>query len=141
MKQTQTQKIVLDTCLVIDLVEKPKFAFKFKDNLKGKSIKVVLCDVVLHELRKVKRWSANTVIRQITEILGRQVELSQISEQDKKTAKDISDKFRICHNGDNKILSLCKARDFILVTFDGMLLTTCGIVGVAGFHPSNVRGI
>jgi len=38
-------------------------------------------------------------------------------------------------------LSLCQAKDFVLVTFDRMLLKTCSFVGVAAFHPSMVGGI
>ena len=141
MKQTQTQKIALDTCLVIDLIEKPQVAFEFKAKLKGKQIKIVLCDVVLNEIRRVKRLSAKTIIEKISKILGREIEISSINEQNKDTANEISNQFQICHNGDNKILSLCQAKDFVLVTFDKMLLKTCEFVGVTGFHPSMVKGI
>jgi len=38
-------------------------------------------------------------------------------------------------------LSLCQAKDFVLVTFDKMLLKASQFVGVAAFHPSMVGGI
>ena len=141
MKQTQIQKIALDSCVVIDIIEKPQVAFGLKARLKGKQIKLVLCDVVLSEVERVRGLSVKTIIEKISKILGREIELSSIDEENKDTASDISNQFQICHNGDNKILSLCQAKDFILVTFDRMLLKTCEFVGVTGFHPSMVRGI
>lgn len=141
MKQTQIQKIALDSCVVIDLIEKPKVAFGLKARRRGKSIKVVLCDVVLNEVQRVRGLSTKTIVDKITKILGREIEISNIDEQNKKTANEISNQFQICHNGDNKIPSLCQAKNFVLVTFDRMLLKTCQFVGVAGFHPSTVGGI
>ena len=44
---TQTQNIALDSCVVIDLMEKPKVASGMKARLRGKSVKIILCDVVL----------------------------------------------------------------------------------------------
>ena len=141
MKQTQIQKIALDSCVVIDIIEKPKVAFGLKARLKGKQIKVVLCDVVLNEVSRVRGLSTKIIIQKITKILGREIELSNIDQQNKETANQITNQFQICHNGDNKILSLCQAKDFVLVTFDRMLLKACSFVGVVAFHPSMVRGI
>jgi len=36
---------------------------------------------------------------------------------------------------------LCQAKDFVLVTFDKMLLKASQFIGVAAFHPSMVGGI
>ena len=139
MKQTQIQKITLDSCVVIDVIEKPKVAFGLKANLKGKQITIVLCDTVLNEVYRVRGLTPQIVIEKISKILGRQIELSEIDKQN--NSDEITNQFQICHNGDNKILSLCQAKDFVLVTFDRMLLRACEFIGVAGFHPSMVRGI
>ncbi len=136
MNQTQ---IALDSCVVIDIIEKPKVASKLKDSLRGKSVKIVLCDVVLFEVHHVRGYAASFVISKISKILGRDMVLSKM--QDDDTANIITNQFAICHNGDNKILSLCQARDFVLITFDRMLLKTCQFVGVAAFHPFMAGGI
>lgn len=141
MKQTQIQKIALDSCVVIDLIEKPGVASGLKARLRGKSISIVLCDVVFQEVQRVRGLDKKTVIEKISKVLGRPIELSEIDEQNKTTANEITNQFQICHNGDNKILSLCQAKDFVLVTFDRMLLKTCEFLGVVGFHPSMVGGI
>ena len=141
MKQTQIQKIALDSCVVIDLIEKPGIASRLKARLRGKSITIVLCDVVLQEVQRVRGFSREQIVEKISKILGRRIQFSETSEENKTAANEISNQFQICHNGDNKILSICQAKDFVLVTFDRMLLKACSFVGVAAFHPSMVRGI
>jgi predicted nucleic acid-binding protein len=137
----QTQSIALDSCVVIDIMEKPKVASGLKARLRGKSVKIILCDVVLDEVRRVRGYLPEKVIARLSILLGRKIELSEINESDKTNASQITEQFQICHNGDNKILSLCQAKDFVLVTFDRMLLKTCSFVGVAAFHPKMVGGI
>ena len=141
MKQTQIQKIALDSCVVIDLIEKPGVASGLKARLRGKSIIVVLCDVVLQEVTRVRGLSPQVIIEKISKILGRKIELSKVDEQNKTAAEQITNQFQTCHNGDNKILSLCQAKDFVLVTFDKMLLKACSFVGVVAFHPLMAGGI
>ena len=137
----QTQKIALDSCVVIDIMEKPGVASKLKARLRGKSIKIILCDVVLSEVRRVRGYLPEKVIAKVSTLLGRKVELSVSDEESISNANQITNQFQICHNGDNKILSLCQAKDFVLVTFDRMLLKASQFVGVAAFHPSMVGGI
>ena len=137
----QTQSIALDSCVVIDIMEKPKVASGLKARLRGKSVKIILCDVVLDEVRRVRGYLPEKVISRISSLLGRKIELSEINPSDVTSAKAITEQFQICHNGDNKILSLCQAKNFVLVTFDRMLLKASEFVGVAAFHPSMVGGI
>ena len=137
----QIQSIALDSCVVIDIMEKPKVASGLKARLRGKSVKIILCDVVLDEVRRVRGYLPEKVIARLSSLLGRKIELSEINESDKTNASQITEQFQICHNGDNKILSLCQAKNFVLVTFDRMLLKASEFVGVAAFHPSMVGGI
>lgn len=137
----QTQNIALDSCVIIDILEKPKVASELKVRLRGKSVKIILCDVVLGEVKRVRGYLPEKIIAKLTSLLGRKIEISSIEELEVSNAQQITNQFQICHNGDNKILSLCQAKDFILVTFDRMLLKACQFVGVAAFHPSMVGGI
>ena len=137
----QIQNVALDSCVVIDIMEKPKVASGLKARLRGKSIKIILCDVVLGEVRRVRGYLPEQIIAKISKLLGRKIELSSIDETIVKNAQQISNQYSICHCGDNKILSLCQAKNFVLVTFDRMLLKTCQFVGVAAFHPMMAGGI
>lgn len=137
----QKQNVVLDSCVVIDILEKPQVASRLRANFRGKSIKIILCDVVLGEVYRVRGIVPDKVITKVSQILGRKVEVSAIEQSNLTDAVQLTSQFQICHNGDNKILSLCRAQDFILVTFDRMLLKTCQFVGVAAFHPFLAGGI
>jgi hypothetical protein len=137
----QTQNIALDSCVVIDILEKPKVASGIKARLRGKSVKIILCDVVLGEVKRVRGYSLEKIVSKLSLLLGRKIEISSVSEDEIIHAKQITNQFQICHNGDNKILSLCQAKDFVLVSFDRMLLKSCQFIGVAAFHPSMVGGI
>jgi len=137
----QTQNIALDSCVVIDIIEKPKVASGLKARLRGKSVKFILCDIVLGEVKRVRGYSLEKIVSRLTKLLGRKIEISSINDEQIKNASEISNQFQICHNGDNKILSLCQAKNFVLVSFDRMLLKSCQFIGVAAFHPSMVGGI
>ena len=136
-----SQNVVLDSCVVIDIIEKPKVASQLKAKLKGKSISIILCDVVLEEVRRARGLFPQEIISKVITLLGRKVKLTSTTDEDKANATSLTEQFQICHNGDNKILSMCQSRNFILVTFDKMLLKASQFVGVAAFHPSMVGGI
>jgi predicted nucleic acid-binding protein len=122
-------------------MEKPKVASRLKARLRGKSIKIILCDVVLQEVRRVRGYTAEKVIAKISKLLGRKIGLSKSDEETVRNATQISNQYSTCHCGDNKILSLCQAKNFVLVTFDRMLLKTSQFVGVPAFHPMTAGGI
>ncbi len=135
------QNVVLDSCVVIDIIEKPKVASQLKAKLKGKSINIILCDVVLDEVRRVRGLFSQEIVNKISTLLGRKVKLTSTTDEDKTNAESLTEQFAICHNGDNKILSLCQSRNFILVTFDKMLLKASQFVGIAVFSPFTAGGM
>ena len=137
----QTQNVVLDSCVVIDIIEKPKVASQLKAKLKGKSISIILCDVVLNEVRRVRGLLSQEIVSKVNSLLGRKVKLTSSTIQDNENAVSLTEQFQICHNGDNKILSLCQSRNFILVTFDKMLLKASQFVGIQVFSPFTAGGI
>ena len=137
----ETQRIVLDSCVVIDIIEKPRVASRLKSNLRGKPVKIVLCDVVLDEVRRVRGLAPSVIVQKIARLLGKKVQLTAVTSDHLEDAKQLTEQFQICHNGDNKILSLCKAKNFILVTFDKMLLKASQFVGIAVFSPFAAGGI
>ena len=136
-----TQNVVLDSCVVIDIIEKPKVASQLKAKFRGKSISIILCDVVLNEVRRVRGILPQVVVSKISTLLGRKVKLTSSTAKDNENAVSLTEQFTICHNGDNKILSMCQSRNFILVTFDKMLLKASQFVGIQVFSPFTAGGI
>jgi predicted nucleic acid-binding protein len=135
MEQKTIQKVALDSCVVIDIIEKQGFAYKLKNSLRGKSVRLVLCDVVLDEVQRVRGFTAAEVISKISRLVGKKVETSSIDGDQKILADSITAQYQFCHRGDNLILALCWAKDFVLLTFDRLLLKACEFVGVRAFHP------
>jgi len=136
-----TQNVVLDSCVVIDIIEKPKVASQLKAKFRGKSISIILCDVVLNEVRCVRGLLSQEIVSKVSRLLGRKVKLTSSTVQDGINAQSLTEQFAICHNGDNKILSMCQSRNFILVTFDRMLLKASQFVGIQVFSPFTAGGI
>ena len=134
-------RIVLDTCVVISAFDERRFAARLRASLKGKQVGLVLCDTVLREIHRIRGMSSARVVRGLSKLVGKSVEVFSADGQDMKLARSVTDRYRFCHNGDNLILALCQARDFVLVTFDRMLLRACEIVGVMAFHPQLAGGI
>jgi len=135
------QNVVLDSCVVIDIIEKPKVVSQLKAKLKGKSISIILCDVVLNEVRRVRGLLSQEIVSKVSTLLNRKVKLTSSSIEDNENAVSLTEQFAICHNGDNKILSMCQSRNFILVTFDKMLLKASQFVGIQVFSPFTAGGI
>jgi predicted nucleic acid-binding protein len=135
MEQKTIQKVALDSCVVIDIIEKQGFAYKLKNSLRGKPVRLVLCDVVLDEVQRVRGFTAAEVISKISRLVGKKVETSSIDGDQKILADSITTQYQFCHRGDNLILALCCAKDFVLLTFDRLLLKACEFAGVRAFHP------
>ncbi len=132
---------MLDSCVVIAIMDEPKKASGLKAQLRGKSIKIVLCDVVLKEVRRVRGYMSENIISKVEKLLGREIEVQKVNTDNIVDAKKMSEQFHLCHNGDNKILSLCKAKNLTLITSDRALKSVSEWVGVIVFHPSEASGI
>ena len=139
--EQKIQKIALDSCVVIDLIEQSGRTGRLRASLKGKPVRLVLCDVVLREVYKVRGLDSSEVISRISRLLGKKVEVSSTDEQQRADADSITTQYNFCHKGDNLILALCKAMDYVLLTIDRALLQACDAVGVAAFHPRRAGGI
>ena len=134
-------KILLDSCVVIELMEKRSFGRDLISKLRGKRISFVLCDIVLREVQRVKGFDASCIRKTVSNIVRKKVILESVGREDASLATEITHQLSFCHRGDNLILSLCKSKDFVLLTLDRMLLRASEIVGVAAFHPSMARGV
>ena len=141
MEQQAVQKVMLDSCVVIDLIGKKNFADRLRSSLRGKSVQIVLCNSVLYEVKKVTGLGSSEVISNISKIVRRDVIVCPADDSQKSLADSTTAQYQFCHKGDNLILALCSMKNFVLLTFDRMLLRACEAVGVAAFHPAGARGI
>lgn len=134
-------EIVVDTCVVIKVMESPSFAKWVRDQLKGKSIRVILLDVVCREAKKVRGFEVGKLVERLRKLLGREVGVVSVGKQHIEQAKSLSSRYHMCHNGDNRILAFCRDRSVPLVTSDANLRKVSEWAGVASFRPSEMDGI
>ena len=137
----QQKNIVLDSCVVIGMIEKKGVAAGLRNSLRGKSVRIILCDIVLQEVGRVRGLDAKTVISRVSRAINRDVVLDTVDDSQRAFAENTTHRYEFCHRGDNLILALCQAKEFVLLTFDKMLLQACNITGVMAFHPAHARGI
>ena len=133
--------VVLDSCVVIRLIEDGGFASKLRNALRGKPARLVLCDVVLSEVWRVRRIAADRAESAVSARLGKKVERSSVADGQKPLAESVTARYQFCHRGDNLILAMCMQRGFVLLTSDRMLLRACEFVGITAFRPGTAGGI
>ena len=135
------QTVVLDSCVVIDILEKPGVSEKLRAGFRGKSNQDSTVRRGAAGSNAREGFSAKHVVGRIERLLRRPVEVACLTEEQDAAARQVTEQYQICHNGDNQILSICKANDYVLVTFDRMLLKASEWIGIAVFHPSRMGGI
>ncbi len=130
---------ILDTNVVIDIIEAPSRAQKMRAGIRGKQVRFVVCDTVLRELRRVRRWSADAVLAGLEKVLGRsRVVVSDPPEGLVPYAAELRRRYEMAHNGDVHILAQCRIAGCALLTRDGKMRQVASMVGVLAFHPEHV---
>ena len=130
------QKTVFDTNLVIEVLENQEMAQRVRHALKGKAVRIVLCETVLRELERVRAWSTGTVLVGLRRVFGeKRVETASSPERLHDEAQRVREGFEMAHVGDDMILALCRMRGFALITFDRSMLKVAQMLGVLAFHP------
>ena len=137
----QQQQVAIDTCTIVRVVRMPGFADRLRRKLRGKSIRVVLCDTVIGELKKVLGMDLVTAQGLIRKLLGREVDVVATEDRHIAEAEAVSAQYHICHHGDDRILALCRDKGYCLITNDKNLHRVCGWLGVASFFPSEAANI
>lgn len=127
-------KLALDSCVVMDMIRGSVGGFD--SALRSNPASLVLCDVVLKELKR-KGYDTGKV-RSALSRSGKDIEIFCIDADEKDFADSVTARFEWCHKPDNQILALCRLRGFILITRDRKLLTACKFMGVQAFRPKQV---
>ena len=133
-------KTVLDTNVIIDVLEKPGVAETIRCGLRGKSIKLVVCEMVLHELKRVRAWSRQRVVDGLESAFGKKRILVSTSPADiKDKARLIRYKFELAHAGDDCILAQCQMYGWMLLTRDRKMRMIATVLGILAFSPQKAN--
>ena len=130
---------VLDTNVVIDILENRSYNRKMVRAIRGKQIRLVVCETVLRELRRVRKWSEDVVLAGLEEAFGRERIVVSDPPKDLLThAKELERRYEMAHNGDVHILAQCRMDGCALITRDGNMRQVASMMGVLVFHPKHV---
>ncbi len=134
------QQVAFDTCTAINVLTCNRYAKRLRKKLRGKPLRIILCDMVVKELQK-KRYNITQVILRIQNALGRSVHVGRMNEQHMAAGEQISARFHTCHTGDNYILAYCRSESIPLITDDRDFRRACNCMGVTAFFASEAGNI
>lgn len=130
------QETIFDTNLVIEVLEDRGTAQRMRRVLGGKQVRIILCDTVLREIRRVRAWTDKAVLAGLGRIFGEK-RVAVVGSPDclKVKARLVRDSFVVAHAGDDMILALCRMQGFALLTFDRCMLRVAFMLSILAFHP------
>ena len=129
---------MLDTNVIIDILENRSHSRKLVRAIRGKQVRLVVCETVLRELRRVREWSEDVVLTGLEELFGRKRIVVSDPPKDLKThAKELERRYEMAHNGDVHILAQCRMDGCALITRDGNMRQVASMIGVLVFHPKH----
>lgn len=130
---------LLDTCVVVDILEQPSKGHKILRSIRDKQVMFVVNETVLRELRRIRRWSADVVLTKLGAIFGKRITvISKSPEGLLARADKLKRKYELTHNGDVHILAQCRMSGYALVTRDGNMRRVAFMMGVPAFHPKHI---
>jgi len=134
------QQVAFDTCTAINVFTRNGYAQNLRKKLRGKSLRIILCDMVIRELQK-KKYDANQVISKIQNKLGRSVHVGRMEKRHMIAGEQISTRFHTCHHGDNYIFAYCWTESIPLITDDRNFHRACNCLGVTAFFASEAGNL
>ena len=130
---------LLDTCVVVDILEQPSRGHKILRSIRDKQVMFVVNETVLRELQRIRRWSTDVVMNKLGAIFGNRIAVvSQSPEGLMARAAKLKRQFELTHNGDVHILAQCRMSGYALVTRDGNMRRVASMMGVLAFHPKHI---
>lgn len=131
---------VLDTNVVIDILENRSHNRKLVRAIRGKQVRLVVCETVLRELRRVRKWSEDVVLAGLEEAFGRgRIVVSDPPKNLLTHARELERQYEMAHNGDVHILAQCRMDGCALITRDGNMRQVASMMGVLVFHPKHAH--
>jgi predicted nucleic acid-binding protein len=133
--------IILDCCTIVSAIQRKPGAREFKEKLaKRKDLTLLVPDVVISEVAKIARLSAEAAEKAISSLSqgNRIVRLAD----DKKTLADaivLSLRCDYCHYPDSIYLVQARNAGAVLVTYDRKLRDVAMMEGIMGCSPDNFR--
>ena len=137
-----TTPVLMDCCTIIGALEGERNALAFKEKLaKRKDVTLLVPDVVISEVAKIARMSAEAAEQAIRSFSSKGNEIARM-EDDQKTLADaiaLSVRYDYCHYPDSIYLIQARNAGAILVTYDRKLRDVARMEGIMACSPDNFR--
>ncbi len=135
--------IILDCCTIVSAIQGKPGAREFKEKLaKRRDLTLLVPDVVISEVAKIARLSAEAAEKAITAFSKSASSKIVRLEDDQKTLADaivLSIRYDYCHYPDSIYLIHAKNAGAVLVTYDRKLRDVARMEGIMACSPENFR--
>ena len=131
---THGNKLVLDTCVIINILENRSVADLIKCHIDTENCRVYLNSVSLDEASR-KGYGKKQLVSKISEYLDTLVIVKEVTNENYIEAQKLEDNCSLIHHGDSAIAAFSVENKSTLVTYDKELLKGCNVVGIPVFNP------
>jgi predicted nucleic acid-binding protein len=136
------ERVVLDACVIIELLRRTRLSSRILGFFKGRSARVELQDVVIAEVSRITALSKSQIIHKISNLLHQTMYVFVTTDAIKLEALNLTRIYcYLCHFPDSLILASCKLRSWTLLTLDRNMAGCAELDGIRVFNPHSKRGL
>lgn len=137
IKDTSCKRILIDSCVIIEMLQDPEFQnnlFKLFDG----TTRPVVVDKCLFEVQKVTGWKVNTIKDVLSRIFGQKIHTIRTTKPIEQMEYSMRFKYPgESHSADSTLLALGVRLDWQVCTKDGGLIRLCKKENVKAIHPKS----
>ncbi len=126
---------IADTNWLINIFDNPGSCHRAKTGLRKGPKRVVIPEVVIKELQKIRGISVLEIINYISSILRKKVSILKCNSDIRLAAKELESKYPLAHFPDSILLAMAQFGDHSILTYDRGLIDTAKKIGVRTFTP------
>jgi rRNA-processing protein FCF1 len=127
--------IIADTNGLISIIDHPGSCHRAKTGLRKGPKRVIIPEVVIKELQKIRGISVLQIINQVSSILRKKVSILKCNSDIRLAAKELESKYLLAHFPDSVLLAMAQFGDHSILTYDRGLISTAKKIGVKTFTP------
>ena len=127
--------IIADTNGLISIIDHSGSCYRTKTGLRKGPKRIIIPEVVIKELQKIRGISALQIINQISSILRKKVSILKCNSDIHLAAKELELKYSLSHFPDSILLAMAQFGGHSILTYDRGLINTVKKIGVRTFTP------
>ena len=133
--QRNRESAVADTNWLINTLDHPGSCYRAKKGLGAGPKRIVIPEVVIKELQKIRRISSIEIIHHVSAILRKKVSILKCNSDIRLAAKELESKYPLAHFPDTILLAMALFGGHSILTYDRGLINTAKKIGITTFTP------